>query len=130
VITEGLFTLITGNAALAALIEERCYPVVLPPEPTLPALTYQVVSQIGVVTGSTEGPQRMRIQFDAFGASYGDADSTRDALRALFLGMPVLLSDGTELQNAIRIQSIDYFDDDPRRYRCMSEFYLWFDYPS
>lgn len=137
-ITNGLYALITGNTAIAAMISTRLYPVKLPEGVVYPTMTYQVISQVGDPNVTTAGLQRMRIQFDCYGSmlspagvdGYSDAVLLRDALRQLLDGYVGTLSDGTVLQNAVRIQSVDYFDDDARVYRCMCEFNLWFVYSS
>jgi hypothetical protein len=44
VIEEAIFTLVTGNAAVKALIGLRLYPSVIPEKTKLPAAAYQVIS--------------------------------------------------------------------------------------
>jgi len=129
-ILTGLFALITTASAWQALAAERLSPVTLPEIPTLPAATYQIVGGSSEPTFQTSGMQKLRVQFDHYGNTYSDANGLREATRVLLNGYSGTLSDGTVLQKADLIQSVDYFENDARQYRCMSEFYLWFDFSS
>lgn len=129
-IQTGIFSLITGFPGVAALIGTRCYPVTLPENPTLPALRYQFAGGSSEPTFETSGMQKARIQFDAFAETADAAIALRDALIGT-QGSPALngyrgfLGDGTYLQEAQLVgPGTDYFETDPRQYRCMMEFYL------
>src|SRR5581483_12336771 len=123
-ITQGIFNLLSQDAQISALIGQRIIPVLLPEACDLPAVTYQIVGGSSSPTFQTSGMQRLRMQFDCFGKNYSDATLTRDAIRKLLNGYQGLLSDGTFLQNADLIQSVDFFENEALIYRCMIEFYL------
>ena len=131
-IQTGIYSLITGFSSVSALIGTRLHPVTLKEAETLPAMTYQLVGGSSDPTLTTSGLQRLRVQFDCWGANYDDAAGLRKALIKELNGYRGLLSDGTYLQNADLIGSIgvDYFEDVPRQYRCMVEFYFYFVFPS
>jgi Protein of unknown function (DUF3168) len=122
---NGLFSLLTADAGISALIGTRVYPVVLPENPTLPALLYKFVGGQSDPTLDTSGEQKLRLELDCYGASFDDASALRDAVTAALNGYQGTLSDGTFLQNAWRLSpGVDFFEDEPRQYRCMVEFYL------
>lgn len=129
-ILSGLYSLLRGNAGLAAIIGDRITPVLLPEGQQLPAMTYQVVGGTSSPTFESAGMQKLRIQFDFFAdaenGSFDDAMNARDAHRQLLNGYTGSLTDGTYLQRATLIQYIDHFDNDARQYRCSAEYYLWF----
>lgn len=127
-ILTGLFNLITTTTAWEALAATRLYPVTLPEIPTLPAATYHVIGGTSDPTFETSGMQKLRIQFDHYGNTYADANTLREATRVLLNGFVGALSDGTYLEDAQLIQSVDFFENDARQYRCMSEFYLYFNF--
>ncbi|MGC1784453.1 MAG: DUF3168 domain-containing protein [Acidobacteriaceae bacterium] len=128
-IEAGLFTLLSTNAAIAALCGTRIYPAVRPTGATYPAMTYRVIAGRARPTLNTSGMQRFRMQFDCYGATYGDAVDLRAAVGRLLNGYQGLLSDGTFLQNGIFLGPLDDFQDDARIYCCGVEFYLMFDFP-
>ncbi len=134
-IQDGLYSLLSEDPKLSAIVGDRITPVLLPEGSTTPALTYMVAGGSSDPTFSTSGMQRLRVQFDVHAdpkdkAGYRAAIQAREALRLLLDGYRGMLSDGTYLQNAQRIQDIDYFDDGPRQFRCSSEFYFWFTFNS
>lgn len=129
-IQTGIFSLITGFTDVAALIATRVYPMTLPEAPTLPALSYQIVGGTSSPTFETSGMQKLRVQFDAWGADPDSAANVRATLIKALNGFQGQLTDGTFLQNADLQQQIDFFADDPRQYRCMVEFYFYFDFSS
>lgn len=129
-IDAGLWHLLSTTAAITAICKTRIYPIILPPDPTWPAMTYQIIAATPEPTLDTAGFQRWRLQFDCWANTYADAASLRAALIRTLNGYQGTLSDGTLLQDAEFIQVTDFFADDARVYRCMVEFYLYFTFSS
>lgn len=126
-LAAGLFSALTADAGIAALIGTRVYPVMLPENPTLPALIYKFVGGRSTPTLTTSGMQRSRLEIDCYGATYDDASALRSAVIAALNGLQGQLADGTYLQNADLLNpGLDFFEDEPRQYRCMVEFYLFY----
>lgn len=80
---EFIFAALTGDATVAGLVVARVYPQKLPQSPTLPALTYGIVSRV-----PTEANTELfdcRIQLDCWASSYAGASvlatATLNALR-------------------------------------------------
>lgn len=122
----GLYNLLVNDPGLSALIADRITPVMLPEDPTLPALTYLDISLVSEPTFESSGMQRMRVQFDSHAEGYQQSIAVQDALRLCLDGYQGLLSDGTFLQNAQRISAMSAYDDVPRQFRAVSEYYLFF----
>lgn len=127
-IEAGLFSLLSTTAAITTLCGTRIYPAVLPTIPTYPCLRYKLISAKAEPTLSTSGYQRWRIQFDCFANTYASAVALRAAIRSALEGYRGTLIDGTYLQDAQFIQLGDDYEDDPRVYCAMSEFYLFFNF--
>lgn len=126
-ISEGIFSLLSTDAGVSALVGTRVYPVRLPTNPTYPCVRYLIVGGSSDPTFKTSGLQRIRLQVDGFGATHKSADAVRDAVTALLDGYVGTLSDGTYVQNITQIQPLDYDDPDALAFRCMVEFYVLFD---
>jgi len=125
----GLFSLLSGFSGITALAGTRFYPITVPENPTLPAIRYLYVGGSSDPTFETSGLQKLRIQFDCLGATADDADALRTALIQALNGYRGALSDGTYLQLADLLgPGTDFFDNDARQYRCIVEFYLYFDF--
>ena len=70
-IAQVLVAYLQADTTLAALIGTRIYPITLPQEPTLPALTFRRVSSVRKVDhGGKVGYTLARYQFDCYGATY------------------------------------------------------------
>lgn len=79
-------TYLLADATVAALIDERVYPVSLPQTAVLPAVTYQrVFGTEGITHQGPSGLERTRIQFDCWATTYAEAtalaEAVTDALR-------------------------------------------------
>ncbi len=83
-IEEALYSYLSTYAGLAALVGTRIYPLVLPQNPTLPAITYQKVSRAGERAMSSPSPRvtRSRFQFSCWGTTYGSVKDVAAQLKA------------------------------------------------
>jgi hypothetical protein len=125
-LTRGLSSLLQ-NAGLGM----EFWPILLPQAACLPAATFHIIGGTSEATFEGSGLQKLRIQFDVFSRkSYDEASGKRDQLRAFLNGYRGTLSDGTVLLNVDLIQVIDFFDYDPRQWRCVIEFYFYFTFSS
>lgn len=129
-INAGLFALLSTTSAISSICGTRIYPVVRPTGATYPALTYKLIAAKPSPTLQTSGYQRWRIEFNCFAGTYDQAAALRAALRSTLEGFNGILGDGTFLQDAQFIQLGEDFEDDPRIYCLMIEFYLFFNLSS
>lgn len=129
----GLVALITGDAATAALIGTRLYPVTaIPDEPTYPYVTYQDITGSSDYTFEGAEDTTVRIQFDIWVGTplpatpppnrYKLSKSIIIALRNLLSGYVGTLNDGTYVLFALRLNPMDKFDNDQRAYRSIVEY--------
>ena len=90
-VQQSIFTRATtgGHSGLAALIGTRCYPQRMPESPTLPLMTYRLVSTPANAYQDHDGtPDRWtyRVQLDGWAANADAADSLGDQMFAAFAG--------------------------------------------
>jgi len=83
-IEEALFAHLKAHAGLSALIGTRIYPLVLPQNPTLPAITYQKISRVGERAMSSPTPRvaRARFQISCWGTSYASVKDVAEQVKA------------------------------------------------
>lgn len=81
-IGKSVFTALTTNPSVSALISNRCYPLVLPQNATLPAVCYQVISRVNDVESGFL--HRYRVQIACHAKTYDVAhDLANRAIIAL-----------------------------------------------
>jgi len=124
----GIYGLLASESTLAGIFGDRIEPVELTIAQTMPALTYKVIGGSSEPTFDTSGFQRERIELNSYADTYLQADQGREALLEFLNGYGGVLADGTVLQNVEFIQKLDFYEQAPRRFRCMVEFYFYFDF--
>jgi hypothetical protein len=119
--------------ALAALVDDRVYPVELPEGPTYPAIVTQLVGALPQADMNGEaGVQMSRIQVDVYGRGYAEVEAIALAVRRLLhvYRTPPGSGDPCQIQGAFCINDFDLsvatsLRAGPRvRRRCL-EFNVW-----
>lgn len=81
-IKDALFTQLSGYAGLSALVGSRIYPMKLPQNPTLPAVSYfTVFTEREYGHGGAMGQATPLIQIDAWADDYDEAKSVATQVR-------------------------------------------------
>jgi len=115
-----LITALEGDAAVTTHVGTRIYPLVLPQKPTLPAITFQRVSNVRINSfdagGGIDNPL---LQVDSWAA-------TRKAARDLAMEIKRVVEASTTL-NAWLVNDAEFFeaDVDPKLYRVAQDFSTW-----
>jgi hypothetical protein len=142
IVEVGLRLLILADPAVATLLGDRAYPLVLPQAPTLPALTYQRIPGGTRVEshGGDSGLTQARIQLDCWAETYLAAKEALQAVRlalqrynrALAKGAAVPVTDGAG--DVLRIRKVgvtldrdDYEDEETiKQFRAGMDALVWF----
>jgi len=138
VIDAGLYALLSGNSAVAALVGAQIFAGDAPDDISqYPCIAYSFVGGSADPTMATSGMIRQRVQIDAFAAlpSGGlSAGSVAAAIRCAAIkavnGWQQLLSDGTNVSNAVLLNPGTDFVSEDRIFRCMCEFYVLYTLPT
>jgi hypothetical protein len=117
-IEQLLAAVLQAQAGITALCGARIYPLVLPTEPTLPAIDYSFIAGTSSPTLTTRGYKRYRVEINCWGTTYSDAVSLRSAVKDALDGY----SDGN--MSILLISPRDFFDNALLQYRAMAEFYV------
>lgn len=114
-----MYSLLTGDAGVAALVANRVYPGKLPQNTVMPAISYEMVSAYDAVPVTANGNGTLvysRVQVTALAKSYADCKAVLEAARKA-----VLFKSGLIL--GVRVMSItragigpDQRDDDLNLY--------------
>lgn len=128
-----LRTVLVDAPAVAALVDTRVYPMVLPQDPTYPAITYQTIT--GSSEYSMEGPSNLaapRMQLDLYAGTAGALFDLRGAVMKALSGFAGAVgSPPVKIYGAFKQMEIDRYEQDleqagPRVWHKTLDFQLWF----
>lgn len=125
-IEEGIYSLLSTETSITALVVDRVYPVIMPTGSLYPCLTYSLVGGQSKQTLTTSGAQKRRLQIDCWAKDYLTAALIRETIADFLNGYRGTLSDGTYLQNVEYIQPLDFYSGGDELFRCGLEMYLYF----
>lgn len=94
-----LYSALTDNAGVTALVSTRIYPNRVPLGTVYPAIGYSMITSQKIASNNC---QQSRIQIDFFDTTYSGAKAVRDAVTAL----------ANTLTNWTYIQGPDIYEDD------------------
>lgn len=114
-----MFARATDHSGVSALIGTRCYPLMLPQRPTLPAMTYQVISR--VQRESEPCVQQIRVQVDSWAATYAGAQALAAAVRAAYDAWRSLSGD-TKIVWMQQVNEQDLYEAAPEMWRVSTDF--------
>ena len=115
-----IYSVLSSAPALSALCGSRIYPLVLPDEVTMPAISYIFVGGSSKSTQDTRGSQKYRLEVNCWSNTYLSAVTLRNA---------VIDTLDSYNQNGLFIsflQPLDLFDHDLLNFRAVTEFYVYF----
>jgi hypothetical protein len=80
---ESLFSALTNDAGVSALVSARVYPMSLPQKPTYPAISYQVIADEEHPAMSVNVDTRtVRVQVSCWATSYSGVKSLANAVKS------------------------------------------------
>lgn len=108
------YTALSTHVGLVALVGTRIYPIMLPQDCALPAVTYQPVDDIPQQLHGTKSQTRMQV--DVWATSYGGAAT---------VAAQVVLAMATIKQGSALGKPIPLRDDETGEYRRTMDYHLW-----
>jgi hypothetical protein len=121
-----LFSIITGDATVAALIVARFYPITAPQNVTKPYATYQRIG--GVRHRSVDGPAGLaspRYQVDAWATDIDEARSLSAAIRRAIDGFKGDAGGLTIHEIVMDDEPFEDFEPDTLLYRASADYIVW-----
>jgi len=103
--------------ALKDLVADRCYPLMMPQNPVLPAIVYSRQAsdpQYRLEGGSSLS--QVRVEIDCYAKTYDEAKSLSAEVRS---AMEAASYKGTMIFDA------DFYEPDVKLYRVILDFYVW-----
>lgn len=113
-----------------ANIGDRMYPDTLPQQPTLPAISYQVISETRRAT--MRGPDdlsRVRVQVDCWANTSIEAHAVADSVRAALDGFKGPMGSASPIEAAavgiFAVNAFSSYEPEARIYRVSRDFFVW-----
>lgn len=121
-VEEDIFSFLTGNSAVAALVGRRVYPLTIPQDEDLPAVAYRRVDTPRIYShDGYSGLARPRFQFDCVGTSYASASQVATAVRVAFAGWRAAFRGVAMAQNEVDVPWLEQTD----RYQVSVDVIIW-----
>lgn len=114
-IEQTVYAALTTGSPLPTAAGIRVYPVMMPQNPTLPAITYSRVSGVPIVSlDGMSGLDCVRLQIDCWASTYLAAKNLATQVRTEMATL-----------NALLLLDVDGYEPDEKVYRVTMDFSLW-----
>jgi hypothetical protein len=123
-IETAIRSILVNDAAVKA-ITARCYPVMIPQNPTCPLILYAKIS--GPRDHHLEGPSGLanpRMQVEAWDATYGGAKKLAEAIRKALDGYTGIVS-GVKIGSCLLDSERDIYEPELKVHRTIMDFTIW-----
>lgn len=121
-----LFTKLSTDVNLSALVASRIYPVKAPPNGVVPPyITYFKVSTNRVQ--SMQGNSQLSavlMQFDCWAKTHQESDDLAEKLRLCIQGFLGTVS-GVVIRGILNENQLEEYDDEAELYRVITEYRIW-----
>ena len=120
-----LVTQMKGHAGLSALVGARVYPGLLPPQPTYPAVTYTIVSDVPEhAMGTDPGAKTARVSVTVWSLSYKAAKDCADQVVAAL--SRYRHASAPTIWDTLMDNQLDTYDDTVRAHGVVTDFRVFY----
>ena len=114
-----------AHAGLAALVGTRVYPGLLPPQPTYPAVTYAIVSDVPEhAMGTDPGAKTARVSVTVWSLSYKAAKDCADQVVAAL--SRYRHASAPTIWDTLMDNQLDTYDDTVRAHGVVTDFRVFY----
>lgn len=127
-IEESLYKRLSTYTSLTALVNNRIYPLVIPQDARLPAVTYQCISDPGIHTmGADSGIYSPRFQLSVWAETYPSAVAVADQVIAALKDFSGQLggAEGVQAQRIFYDNATRFYDSQTGTYHIPIDFIIW-----
>ena len=124
-IEEQIFSILTADSGLSAIVDSRIYPMSIPQEGRTPCIVYQKITGPRLYDhGGESGLAYPRFQFSCWANSYSGAKALADALRSAFSAYSDR-SATVPVHVAFIEAELDDYEPETKLYRRIMDFRVW-----
>lgn len=121
--TEAVYTVLQNFAGLTALVSTRVYAILMPQDPTVPAVTFQRITAERVSTlapAGGNGVERARIRVIAWGKTLAECQAVAEQVRQAMNAATTFKVE--------HLVEIDDFENDTLLYSVLTDYAVWYKY--
>lgn len=124
-VRQAVFYQLANTAGVTALVGTRVYPGLLPQQPTMPALVYQLINndRVQVHRGQTTGA-KARIQVTCWGNSEASVAAVKEQVRVAMIAMAGSVASVT-IDGVVCEGEVEGFEPDTIRHYIALDFFVW-----
>lgn len=124
-LSKALYTKLSGTAGITALVSTRIYPVVLPENVTLPAISYSVVAQPQI--HSLEGVTALNslVQIDCWADTFLASQNVAEAIANAINDFSGTIGSEEKIHSSIQTGKQELFEPDVNDYRVSLDYSIW-----
>ena len=116
---------LADQSTVNTIVEARLYPMMLPQNPVLPAITIQLTGTRGIDTHDDAGGIKIStLQIDSWGSTHTSVKLLAKAVRGVLNGYSGTL-DTQAAQNIVFKNELDLFDPETEKYRVVQFWEVW-----
>lgn len=123
-IEAAIYSTLTSHVGLSALVSTRVYPDILPDNPTMPALTFQMISNVREERhrGQT-GDAAPRFQVNVWAQTRASRAAVADQVRLAMMAMTTVV--GVTIKGVLNAGETRTYEPDTRRYGTSLDFFVF-----
>lgn len=129
-IDEGLYAYLSAYAGLIALTSTRIYPLILPQDCALPAVTYQRISDpVDHAMGSDVTTYHPRYQVSCWATTYAGVQAVAAQVKAALRDYTSTAFGGAGGENVLRVfyeGTYSSYDPNTEEYQEVLDFIIWY----
>ncbi len=124
-LNEAIYGRLQAVSGVTNLVGARVYPVVLPQDPTYPAIRYQQIAGARAqAMGSNTGLVNTTVQIDSYSDSYEEARQVAEEVRAALQRFQGTVA-GVAIESVFVDGPLDVFEDQIKKFRVQQDFTVW-----
>jgi hypothetical protein len=123
---ESLYSFLTSDSAVSAMVEDRVFAEIAPQKSPLPRIVYtRIATQRTQSLCKTDSKVRALMQIDLYDRTY---KGSKDLAKLIFNTLIDFTGNmaGTRVSSVISDSEVDLDDPDPGLYRVSQTYFIWF----
>ncbi|TXH19320.1 MAG: DUF3168 domain-containing protein [Hyphomicrobiaceae bacterium] len=128
-ISEALYSKLSTDSGISAIVSTRVYPVRLPQNPVFPCVSFQVITEPRTYTMEGKDAPNVIFQIDCWAKTHVGAHQLAEAVSASLSGFRGTMGTGGSaryVSSCLQRNATDLFEPEVNDYRVSLDFSVWY----